>query len=325
MGFCRVTRTMRHKDEISNVGSESVMDIEICEQVPLGKKTAMLLKNINLLAVIKQTFGILTHNFQEIKDRQIPRDQLVTFHVTNNHWFLFFTTIENRPYAFAINRSDKNHYVIDMFENMPKTLYKNTLITGEVFEQYFFVNDLLVFEDNRYFYTQYPLTSRLQLAARILSGATDRDNSPFTFATKTYFAFDMTCSAQIINNSLAKFGVSKFKYFIFTPMMFQKFPNSSVMRLRVTDIRPNTNRETIDPNQQQVLTISKSTTLPDVYQVTLRSETGRLIDLGYACVVDRGMSRALKDEFHLATDKQYLCIFNRQFKKWQPLSPIASE
>ena len=297
------------------------MEIQLSEQVPLGKKTAFLLKNVNLLPLIKQNFGILTQNFQEPKDKRVPRDHLVTFHVTNAHWFLFLTTIGDQPYTIAINRNDKNHYVIDMFENMPKTLFKNTIFAGEVFGQYFFINDLLVLEDNRFFYLRQPLLTRLSLAARMLSSPGDchRDHSPFTFATKTYFYPDITNNAQQLNASLAKFGVSKFRYFIYTPVMFSRFPNSFVVKLRVTDIRPNSNRETINPNQKQDLTVTKSDTLPDVYQVSLRAGQERDVDLGYACVIDRDTSIALKRDFESEVDRQYTCVFNRQFKKWQPM------
>lgn len=296
------------------------MEIQLSEQVPLGKKTAFLLRNVNLLPLIKHNFGILTHNFQEARDRRVPPDHLVTFHITNTHWFLFLTTIGDQPYCIAINRSDRNHYVIDMFENMPKTLFKNTLISGEVFGQYFFVNDLLVLENNRYFYLQQPLTTRLNLAAQILSCPSNGSNhSPFTFATKTYFYPDVTSNAQSLNGCLAKYGVSKFRYFIYTPAMFSRFPNSCVVKLRVTDIRPNSNRETIDPNQKQDLTIAKSDTLPDVYRVSLRSEKDKVVDLGYACVVDRDTSMVLKRDFESEVERQYTCVFNRQFKKWQPM------
>ncbi len=311
-----------HKEYVAL--SEKSMEIQLSEQVPLGKKTAFLLKNVNLLPYIKQNFGILTHNFQEPKDRHVPRDHLVTFHITNVHWFLFFTQIEGQPYCIAINRNDKNHYVIDMFENMPKTLYNDTIIAGEVFGQYFFVNDLLVFEGNRYFYLQQPLMARLNVATRILSNLdVDRDRSPFTFATKTYFYPDVINNPQALNISLAKYGVSKFRYFVYTPYAFSRFPNSYMIKLRVTDIRPNSNRETIDPNQKQTLTIMKSETLPDVYKVSLRAE--KEVDLGYACVVDRDTSLALKRDFETETEKTYVCIFNRQFKKWQPLTPIKAE
>ena len=297
------------------------MEVQLSEQVPLGKKTAFLLKNINLLPLIKQNFGILTQNFQEPRDQRVPFDHLVTFHITNIHWFLFFTTMENQPYCIAINRNDKNHYVIDMFENMPKTLYRNTIIAGEVFGEYFFVNDLLILEDNRYFYLQQPLLTRLSLAARILSSQTECDHSPFTFAVKTYFHPEVTnqIPAQQLNGSLAKYGVSKFRYFIYTPIMFSRFPNSCVVKLRITDIRPNSNRETIDPNQKQDLTITKSDTLPDVYRVSLRAESERNVDLGYAYVVDRDTSLALKRDFESDVERQYVCVFNRQFKKWQPI------
>ena len=288
----------------------------------MGKKTAFLLKNVNLLPLIKQNFGILTHNFQEARDRRVPPDHLVTFHITNTHWFLFLTTIGDQPYVIAINRSDRNHYVIDMFENMPKTLFKNTLIAGEVFGQYFFVNDLLVLENNRYFYLQQPLMTRLNLAAQILSCPSDsgKDHSPFTFATKTYFYPDVTSNAQSLNGSLAKYGVSKFRNFIYTPAMFSRFPNSCIVKLRITDIRPNSNRETIDPNQKQDLTITRSDTLPDVYRVSLRSEMAKNVDLGYACVIDRDTSMFLKRDFETEVERQYTCVFNRQFKKWQPMT-----
>ncbi len=304
------------------------------EQIPFANGSALIDTNdeINLLREIKDRFNVLINNHQEINvaslGRLIKWPHKFTINMTGCFWFLYaYNTgsLTDRQHRLAlINRQTFKHYFIDA--NFSADIFDGTLISGEMINSYFIAEDLLIYRNQTRYYLDHDLDQRLAKLSFIFREMYTADDliDPIRFVIRPYWPIDQLQRYDTLNGLVEKFGVRKYRQIIFTPLNFFKFPNSLIYNMKNHEIKITISRDSNDcvgvQSNTKKLTLRKHSDNSDVYEVfdaTEVSQSNDVIGLAYVGTFDSSIE--LRKAFRDRSQVSFECVFNKQFKKWQPI------
>lgn len=292
------------------------------EQVPFGKGAAYLQPDMDVLRDIKDRFNVLITNHQEVSPGNYSRLQnwphRFTFNITAQYWFLYATRINDTPATILINRDDKKHYSIQA--DFDPEFYEGTLISGELVGYHFICQDLLVYRNERDFYLKHDIIARLTKLRHIFMNKFREDPllDCVVFAVRPYWKMQELKNLPRLLEHLKAFGVNRCRHIIFTPEKFNRFPNGLIYQIKPYELRLFSSKEYTDLTRPRELCVTRHHDSPDTYQVWDEDE-----HLGTAYIADMQTSSNLRAIFESETKLRFYCVFNKTFRKWQPISPSA--
>lgn len=300
--------------------NEGQIELTAIEQVPFGKKNAYLITSPDFFRGIKDRYEVLITNHQDIGGDGLFRikkwPHMFTVNISHTYWYLYGTRVCNRPVCMLLDRDQKRQYLIEA--NFDTSFYDGTLISGEIIKNSFIAQDILIWKNSTRFYLQHNLSTRHGKLRNFLTTSFHPDPliDPLDFWIKPYFQLEQLSRLDEINEMISKFGETKFKHLIFTPIQFHRYPNSIVYRLRPGELKHNSLYVVEKHKAAQELTLTKSSADgPDIYFVKSAGGT----DMGLAYVCDESTSKLLRERFRDINSLQLKCVYNNEFKKWQPV------
>ena len=310
----------------------------IVHQIPFGLGSAIIEANPkeDLLREIKDRFNILINNYQSINPAHLERmkkyPHKFTINISDNYWFLYAFRSDDQACRVAlIDRQNKKQYYINI--HFGPEIYNGTLITGEIINNYFIAQDLLILNNRSRYYLEHNLDKRLSQLQTLLREKYTPDLmiDPIRFAIRPYWPVSALSKpfVESLIDSMKPFGVKRYRSIVFTPQQFYKFPNSVVYTLRTFDLNMSSTEDNknINISAEKSLSAIKSLLLKkhsdisvsDIYEVF--DTSGKKL-LGLAYVGTRGNSEKLRQAFTDRKEIMFDCIFNTYFNKWEPLKEV---
>lgn len=297
-----------------------MQDTEIIEQIPMGRKSAYLLRGDAPLQELRARFELprLDPPGPALLQALRSRPHAFTLQLTDAHWVLYMTRCGDKPLNVLTNLSDGRSHLVEL--NFEAAVYDGTVVYGEVVRHAFLISDLFVYKGDARFAARTPLDQR-RLIAQHLFGAELRGDPQldcFEFHQKPLFPMSALGCLQHINDSLRCFRVAKARALLVLPLAYEApWMRNFQYRLQHHELRPNSHKDTLDTSAHHELLLRKHAELPDVYKATGPESR----DMGHAHVASQMHSLQLRAAFDGVQERRLLCSFNRAFKKWQPCLP----
>ena len=298
--------------------------LAVVEQVPCGLRSGYLLEDTGAFKVIRELYHIIPMGYDRVAHDNLPllRDCMFTIQVTDQHYFIFLTKIQNVNCCLLLSRSDKTQQLLDCA--FADELYTDTLVSGEICGGYFLCDDCLVLKGDPAFYHHKNLVERRHVLTDIMRNKRQPNQvlDQFVFVQKPYLQLEHLRHTKEINQDLSRFDASKFRSLIFTPTNFGRFPVSYVYHMDHTELRPNNQKPTVDPHSMHCFTLTKDAAMPDVYVCKIGID-GKVHNMGHALILSKADSLCLRDVHNDGRDHVWLCSFDRSYKKWRPLRHMS--
>jgi hypothetical protein len=308
----------------------------------------------NIKIIQKHYYNLNNINIKYIKNN----DYLCCLRSNGNPYYVFFTYYNDIPIIYFIDKKIHPNYqkprIILVRGLFDKSLYKNTLLDGEMIKTYdnkwiFMINDIISYKGN--YLKNIKLNERLEIIYNLLDKEYNKNSciDVCEYQIKKYYYINNNSINELIDFSkklnYSSRGIYLWNYNLYYKPLLYNFNEDNIVSV-VRKIKDETKFKVLDKNEtnnkkteiieeimvsenseslnsdEKILWISK-TSEPDVYKLYLKENINNEKEYGIANVSSLSTSKMLRLAFknkNVSTLIKFKCKYNTYFNKWTPIS-----